>query len=101
VNFRLLGDCLLWAVLLENTEVAVIFGQHYPNAHAMIFFDKIWVGNILGDFFTSSSGHPGNQRHVQILQTLVGFLFNELGRNYLLTHESTLRSSIGWDWQTG
>jgi hypothetical protein len=28
-------------------------------------------------------------------------LFNELGRNYLLTHESTLRSSIGWDWQTG
>jgi hypothetical protein len=57
-NFRLLSDCLLWAVLLENYRSSSNFWTTLSHCISSDFFDKIWAGNILGDFFTSSSGHP-------------------------------------------
>jgi hypothetical protein len=34
-NFRLLGDCLQWAILLQIIEVAKIFGLLYSTVKVM------------------------------------------------------------------
>jgi hypothetical protein len=52
VNFRLLGDCLLWQVVL-NLQTTLVHGKGYEFILA-----KNEFGYILGDFFTDTSGHP-------------------------------------------
>jgi hypothetical protein len=49
-----------WAIVyfrqfLENERNRIIFSTEKLFAH----FDKNVLGDILGDFFTTSSGHPG------------------------------------------
>jgi hypothetical protein len=51
-NFRLLSDCVLGKVFLKIIEVAKIYFSHGKK------FCIIHFANILGDFFTNSSGHP-------------------------------------------
>jgi hypothetical protein len=40
---------------MKITEVAYFL----PRLRLCINFDKIYIGLLLGDFFTNSSGHPG------------------------------------------
>jgi hypothetical protein len=55
-----LGAYFLLVSILNITEVAHInvlifsLGTNYE-----LILTKIYLGNILGDFFTKSSGHPG------------------------------------------
>jgi hypothetical protein len=55
-----LGEFSTNGQFFENSEIALIFGPFFLTVKVMHFnFDKICVGLTFGDFFTSSSGHPG------------------------------------------
>jgi hypothetical protein len=56
--FRLLGGCLLWAVLLNYRSSPKFWILFSPSHRLRIDFGKNVLGYILGDFFTYSSGHP-------------------------------------------
>jgi hypothetical protein len=54
-----LGDCLFWQVF-KIPNVAQIFGLLFPTVKVMynIILTENGLGNILGYFVTSSTGHP-------------------------------------------
>jgi hypothetical protein len=56
-NFLLSGDCFLWAVFLQITNVAKYFGYFFTLKKLCFYFVN-GLGYILGDFLTDSSGHP-------------------------------------------
>jgi hypothetical protein len=56
-----MGDCLLWTVFGEVTEVAHIFVLRFSLAYVYyrLILPKMGLAiHILGDFFTNSSGRP-------------------------------------------
>jgi hypothetical protein len=48
--------------VLKITEEARILGLLFSKVKVMYYFGQNGLGNVLGDFFTNSSGHP--VRHV-------------------------------------
>jgi hypothetical protein len=58
-NFRPLGDCLLWAVFL-NDQSSPHFGLLFPTVKVMQYF---WQKLGVLHFFTNSSGHPVRDWH--------------------------------------
>jgi hypothetical protein len=44
------------AIVFENRRS--VLGYFFPQSRLCIIFGKNMFGNILGDFFTNSSGHP-------------------------------------------
>jgi hypothetical protein len=57
-----LGDCC-------SLEVAHISGPLFPRKKGCINFGKNVLGYILGDFFTSTSGHPAQQRPSDLISS--------------------------------
>jgi hypothetical protein len=45
---------------LKITEVAQIFGLPFSTAKKVFILKNNGLGNILGDFFAKSSGHPAS-----------------------------------------
>jgi hypothetical protein len=62
-NFRLLGDCFLWAVLWNMKMMPWFLGYFFFGKSYKKLLAKIGLGYILGDFFTNSSGHPDRSLH--------------------------------------
>jgi hypothetical protein len=57
-NFRLLGDCLLWAVFWKNCR-SPNFCYFFQRQKLSVNFVKRWLGLHFGRFFfTASSGYP-------------------------------------------
>jgi hypothetical protein len=56
-NFRLLGDCFLWAVF-ENYSSPDFGGAFFLGKNYTFSLVKHWVGLQFGPFFANSSGHP-------------------------------------------
>jgi hypothetical protein len=54
-----MADCFLWVFFLI-AKVDYIFWQMFPQLRFCINRDKNVLGYVLGDIFTSSSGHPGH-----------------------------------------
>jgi hypothetical protein len=51
-NFRRLGDCLVWKLFMQVSEVISIFGvTFFHGLTVCINFDKNRFGQILGDFW--------------------------------------------------
>jgi hypothetical protein len=61
-NFRLLGNFLPWAVLGKHTEESKNFGLFSTLKNYLLILTEnglcMYVGHILGDFFTNSLCHP-------------------------------------------
>jgi hypothetical protein len=56
------GRLFTFGSVLKITEVGQIFWATYFHATSyVLIMTKIWLGDILGDFFTNSSGHPGDE----------------------------------------
>jgi hypothetical protein len=55
-----MGDCLLGAVFFENVRSSPHFCSTFflSTDYVHINFDKNWVWQHFGRFFTNSSGHP-------------------------------------------
>jgi hypothetical protein len=55
---RPIGDLLLW---FENLKSGPNFcATFFKSIDCVLILTKIGFGQILGDFFASSSGHPGH-----------------------------------------
>jgi hypothetical protein len=68
VDFRLLGDCSLWAVFFENYKrrcqnfwEAFFSGEKYLFAN---FGEKMVSATVLGDFFADSSGRAAGSAEI-------------------------------------
>jgi hypothetical protein len=57
--FALQGECLLWAIYVPKLHKwPKSFGHFNKLKVTLQFWQNILLGNILGDFFTKSTGHP-------------------------------------------
>jgi hypothetical protein len=63
-EFLPVGRLISLGIFLKIAEVALIFGLLFSTEIALYcFFYKNGLGYILGDFITSSSGHPALYLH--------------------------------------
>jgi hypothetical protein len=62
-NFRPLGCYFLWAVYFRISEAPTIFcNNFFPSEKVVNYYLFLnLLGYILGDFFTTASGHPAPQ----------------------------------------
>jgi hypothetical protein len=66
---RPMGACLLRTVIFKITEIASIFDVIFSGLGLCInFVKKMSWGNILGDFFTNSSGHPAYLHEIRFFR---------------------------------
>jgi hypothetical protein len=61
-----LGDCHFGQVFKKTAALALIFGNFFflSKRYICINFEQKCFELLLGQFFTNSSGHPGEIKHV-------------------------------------
>jgi hypothetical protein len=71
VNFRLLVDCSLWILfeIIAKVGSPKFWASFYHGKSYVLILTKNVLGNILGDFFTNASGHPGRRVPTKFFST--------------------------------
>jgi hypothetical protein len=88
-RFFTLGVFLLWAFftlgVIYTTEVSQFLGHFFHSKSCEFFLTENGFGNILGDLFTTSSGHPVQSRYEMASKEISNFsdIFHIRSRMYI------------------
>jgi hypothetical protein len=66
-----LGDCLLWVVFVEITEVAQIIGLLFTRLNVFINFHKNGFGNFFGHFLQKRIRSPRTRQRRKICDCVI------------------------------